>query len=199
MVLDGTYDNDVRQQLRNVSLSVLVAERSQPFGPREVPTVVRPDGSFRAGGLPAGNATFSLRGSSRFQVIRIERNGVIQAGGIDVKQGEDVNAVRIVVAYGDGSIRGIVDIGDGTIPPNGWLFVWVKRVNDTSPLSAAPPLDARHQFALENLLPGSYELIAGVFVRGSRTPLVQKKQEVVVAAGSTSNVTIKLDLNPPKP
>jgi protocatechuate 3,4-dioxygenase beta subunit len=199
VVLDGTYDNAIQQQLRNVRLSVLVTERSQRSGPTEVPTVLRPDGSFRAGGLPAGNATFSLRGSSRFQVIRVERNGVIQAGGIDVKQGEDVNAVRIVVAYGDGSVRGIVDIGNGTIPPNGWLFVRVKRVNDTSPLSAAPPLDARHQFALENLLPGSYELIAGVFVQGSRTPLVQKKQEVVVAAGSTSNVTIKLDLNPPKP
>ena len=118
-----------------------------------------------------------------------------------MKQGEDISGLRIVVGYADATIRGVVAIENGTIPPNGRLFLWAKRTNDTSNnyIDGSPKLDARGQFILDNLFPGAYELIAGVFVQGARTPLVQTKQEIVVTAGSTATTTIRLNLNPPQP
>ncbi|HEY0729001.1 MAG TPA: hypothetical protein VGD38_13075, partial [Pyrinomonadaceae bacterium] len=62
-------------------------------------TVLRPDGSFRIGGLPTGAATFLLSPTSKFRIVRVEHNGLIHARGLAVKQGEDVTGVRIVVSY----------------------------------------------------------------------------------------------------
>lgn len=200
VALDGTYDNAIREQLRNASLIVFVAtENSRRTGTLGVSTALRPDGSFHFGGLPTGDATFSFGGSQSFHIIRVELNGVIQPDSIDVKQGEDITAVRIVVGYADASIRGTVEIVNGTIPPKGELHVWVRRINDNSRLYRAAQLDARGQFVIDNLSPGTYELIAGVAVQGSRTPLSNKRQEVVVTAGSATNTTIKLDLSSPQP
>ena len=60
VVLEGTLDNAVREQLRDVRLIVFVAtEESERRGATSgLSTVLRPDGSFSIGGLPAGTGNF---------------------------------------------------------------------------------------------------------------------------------------------
>lgn len=203
VVLDGPYDNAVREQLNNMRLVIFVAtEKSlERGGTLGMETRLRPDGSFRFGGLVAGSASFLADLSQRFRVVRIERNGVIQTGNLDVKQGEDITGVRIVIGYGDASISGTVTIGNGTMPPNGRLILWVNKLNDNPQklwIDASSQIDTRGQFVIDNLVPGTYEIIAGVLVPGGRAPLGQTKQQVVVSAGSTTNTTIRLDLNVPQ-
>lgn len=103
IVLEGTTDNAIREQLRDARLVVFVAtEESNRRGATSgLSTVLRPDGSFRIGGLPTGTATFLLSPTSKFRIVRIEHNGLIHARGLAVKQGEDLTGVRIVVGYVD--------------------------------------------------------------------------------------------------
>ena len=209
VVLDGPYDNAVRERLNNMRLVVFVAtEKSlQRGGTMGMETRVRPDGSFRFGGLVAGSASFLPDLSQRFRIVRIERAGIIQSGGdlpggvLEIKQGEDITGVRIVLGYGDASINGIVTIENGTIPSNGRIFLRARKLNDNPQntwIDATTLIDTRGQFVIDNLFPGTYELTAGVFVQGSRAPLGPTKQQVVVTAGSTTNTTIRVDLNLPQ-
>jgi hypothetical protein len=203
VVLDGIADKAVMEKLRDATLVVFVAtERTRNSGVSGVQAPLRPDGKFRFGGLPTGIATFALASAQGFRIIRVERDGVIQPAGVELKQGEDITTMRIVLAYGDASIRGIVEVDNGTIPPNGRIFLRVRKINDNSLSTSASfvpaQIDARGQFVLDNLLPGTYELTAGVFVPGARAPFAEMKQEVVATAGSPTNTTIKLNLNPPQ-
>jgi protocatechuate 3,4-dioxygenase beta subunit len=202
VVFEGVADQTTRERLRNtrVIISVLPDGARSSSGPSYT-SDVGADGSFHAGGLPPGTALVSLAGPQKYRIVRVEREGIVQARGIEVKQAEDINAVRVVVAYADASLRGVLTIENGSLPPNGRLFLWLRRLDNTSGLliDGSPQIDARGQFVVDNLFPGGYELIAGIFIRGSRTPLVQTKQEIVVTNGSSTNTAIKLNLNPPQP
>jgi hypothetical protein len=198
VVLDGTDDKSAREQLSRLHLvaSVMNEVTRRGFG---ASAMVAQDGTFRITGLAGGTASFFVASSPQFRIVRVERNGVIQPRGIDIKPGEQIAGVRVVVNYGNASIRGVVTLENGTLPPGGQFYVWVRKLGDDpnappSSSNASLQLDARGQFVIENLMPGAYELQAGVALPEARKSLVTKKQEVVVTAGSTSNVTITLDL-----
>ena len=100
VVLEGTAGSAIREQLRDVRLVVFVATaESERRGTSGLSTVLRPDGSFRIGGLPTGTATFILDGAPRFHIVRVEHNGLFHDQGLAVKQGEDITGVRIVVRF----------------------------------------------------------------------------------------------------
>lgn len=201
VVLDGIADRAIREQLRNARVIVSVITDKQRTPGQAFAGAVTADGSFRVGGLPSGNALISLALSPQFRIVRVERDGIIQLRGVEVKQGEDVSGLRIVVGYGDATLRGTVVIENGTIPANGRLFLRARRTDNPNPawIDASAQMDARGQFVLENMLPGTYEISVGLFVPGSSTPLVLTKQEVVVTAGSTTTTSLKLDFNSPQP
>ena len=201
LVLDGTYDKEIRDQLLKTSLFAMVeTEETRKTGILGVQAAMSPNGSFQVGGLPAGNATFSLSGSRRFTIVRVEQNGIVQLRGVELKQGEEAAGLRIVVGYGDASLSGVVETENGSLPPDGRLHVSARRLNEVSSVrGVSAKIDARGQFVFDSLLAGTYEVTAAVFGATSRLPLAQKKQQVVVISGSTSHITIKLNLNPPKP
>ena len=101
VVLEGMADNAVREQLREARLTVFVftEESKRRGGTSGLSTVLRPDGSFRIGGLPTGTAIFQLDAALRFSLVRVEREGLNYTPGLPVKQGEDLAGVRIVVRY----------------------------------------------------------------------------------------------------
>jgi hypothetical protein len=55
-------------------------------------------------------------------------------------------------------------------------------------------VDARGQFVVEGLLPGTYEINAGIVSGDRRVMFAGKKQQVDVTAGSSNNITISIDV-----
>jgi hypothetical protein len=168
------------------------------------------DGTFRIAGLSGGLVNLHLYSpTAQFRLVRVERNGVVQPRGIEIKPSEQVTGVRVVVNYGNASLRGTIAVENGSLPPNGRFYIWLRRVDDANPTGsfndATPQIDSRGQFLLENMFPGTYEIHAGIGVQVSegRTQMIPgKKHEVVVTAGSNNNVTVTVDLNsapPPRP
>ena len=195
VVLEGTDDKTMREQLSRTGLTASIAEsRDQPWGQW---TLIAPDGSFRMTGLRSGLTNFYFPTSTRFKVVRVEQGGVIQPRGIEVSEGQEITGVRVVVNYGNASIRGVIELENGVIPQNSRFFVNLTKPGEDQNrfFSPDPQIDARGQFIIDGLIPGSYELRVGLYILGTPPTVIEKTQEVVVSAGGTTNVSVKLDLN----
>jgi protocatechuate 3,4-dioxygenase beta subunit len=157
------------------------------------------DGSFRTSGLPSGLAFLNLGPLSfmtemkGFIVTRIERDGVVQPKGIDVKEGEQVSGVRVIVEYGNAILRGRVNIENGSLPQGARIMVRLATPGG-SPLNLRSPMvDERGRFVAEGIPAGTYEVTVSVF--GTTTRIGRNvKQQVVLQNGSATEVTINLDL-----
>lgn len=206
VILEGADEKTAREQLTKAHLSASIMKEintGRGFGSSTMPAK---DGSFRIAGLSGGMASLWLHSETmQFRVVRVERNGVIQPRGIDIKPSEQVTGVRVIVNSGNASLRGTIVAENGTMPAGGRFFVWLRRVEEGNTSiswgSAQPQLDSRGQFQVDNMFPGTYEIHAGVAVQMSegRTQMIpNKKQEVVVTAG-INNVTVTLDLSSATP
>ena len=202
VVVEGADDKGMREQLAKAQVGASVINELVPQRGSSSSATPAPDGSFRITGLGSGSAYFHIySATSQFRVMRVERNGVVQPQGIEVKPGEHVAGVRIIVHYGNASIRGVIAVEKGALPQGGSFYVWLRRVIVDDPNAAlqwsdaTPQMDSRGHFMVEHLLPGTYEIRAGVVLADGRGLSLPKKEEVVLTAGSTTNVTINLDLS----
>jgi protocatechuate 3,4-dioxygenase beta subunit len=162
---------------------------------------ISPDGSFRLPGLPAGVANIILgsamgpMNTKGFLISRIERDGIVQPRGIEIKEGEQISGLRIVVSYGTGKVRGVVKLENGALPPGAQLFVRLAKPGEgPSSFGYRPPqVDARGHFLIEGIAPGVYELSV---MLGGGTPAQSRrvKQEVSVQDGVITDVVITLEL-----
>jgi protocatechuate 3,4-dioxygenase beta subunit len=207
VVLEGTDDKAVIEQLRGL---MLVASVSVPNSDRPPSGWARvgADGSFTISGLSTGTAMFYISSSSRFRIVRMERNGVVQARGIEVREGEPITGVRLVVNYGNASLRGVVEATGGTLPSGARFFVYLRNVNEdpgSSSSHVSAEVDARGQFVIDGLMPGTYEINAGIMVRDAGMQVAGYKKQLIEVtagssnAGSSNNVTISVDLTPVTP
>lgn len=196
VVLDGIYDKSVISKL--AQLRVLAYVRNELSGSgQEGP--INPDGSFRVGGLVAGTANFWLAAQDgrplvSFAILRVERDGVVQPHGVEIKAGEQVSGVKLVVSYGNGTIRGEVRLENGPLPPGARVNVWLKKLSDAESNVRPYNVDSRGHFLIEGLAAGSYELGANANIPGRRAPPAAK-QPISVTEGAVSGVVIVLDLN----
>ena len=181
-------------------LSVQVRNDSLGFSSNQgVP--IKPDGSFRVGGLVAGNVTFSVgtwgpTGNAQpMTILRVERDGVAQPSGVQVQTGEHLSGLQIVAADSSGSIRGVVKLENGSLPPGGRLHISISKVGDAinTPSGSATAADGRGRFIIEGLATGTYELTVNVFVPGRRQR-PGTKQLVTVTNGSATDVMVAVDL-----
>ncbi|MGZ8846469.1 MAG: MSCRAMM family protein [Pyrinomonadaceae bacterium] len=196
VALDGTYDKSVFAKLAQLRLRAYVRSESLSGSGQESP--INTDGSFRIGGLPAGSANFALtaqdgRPPVSFAILRVERDGVIQPRGVEIKAGEQVSGVKIVVSYGTGSIRGEVKLENGPLPPGWRVVVWIKKLGDTESNFRPYNLDSRGHFLMEGVAAGNYELNVTANIPGRRAP-PSAKQPISVTEGTVSDVVIVLDL-----
>jgi protocatechuate 3,4-dioxygenase beta subunit len=153
------------------------------------------DGSFRMVGLPAGTAFLNL-GPARsmndmkgFLVERVERDGIISPR-IELKDGEQVTGIRVVVSYGTAILRGVITVVNGSLPPGARLYVRLSRPGGL-PTNLQPTVDERGHFVLDGVPAGSYEVSASfIGVRPGRTV----KQQVVVQNDMVTQVAMTLDL-----
>lgn len=191
---------DQRAMQRLTQLQILGYVRSQSginagSGSR---SAIGADGSFRIAGLSAGNVNLNLvpfmdpNVMKGLSVSRIERDGVVIQRGFDIKEGEQISGVRIFVIYGTSSLRGVVNVANGTLPPNARLIVRITKPGDPSSNTQTLRIDERGRFVAEGLPAGTYEI--SVIMTGGGTTRRPLKQLVTLQEGVASDVSITLDL-----
>ncbi len=197
VVVEGSNDQSVMGKIRQLRIYAWVQGASG--GGR--PSPVSPDGGFRLTGLGAGVANFEFLGAdySRHTGLifsRIERDGVVvPRGGFEIKSGEQISGVRMVLVYGSGSVRGTVTFENGP-PASGMRFsVRLNKPGDT-PEGRLPSkeVDARGRFLIEGVPPGTYDLSVNGSYPSDRERPLSATQSITVTDGAVTEVVISLDL-----
>ncbi|HEY3582028.1 MAG TPA: carboxypeptidase regulatory-like domain-containing protein [Pyrinomonadaceae bacterium] len=156
-VVENNFDPAVASLLQSVSLFAFSSTKSG--APSYSRSQISSDGRFSFAGLAPGKVHINLVGfpapPKGLTLVRTEVDGIEQAEGIDVKAGTNITGVRLVFAYGTGSIRGEVRAEGGTLPADLSLLVR-SATGGSRQLSAS--VDARGHFVVENVPPGTYEL-----------------------------------------
>jgi hypothetical protein len=162
------------------------------------------DGTFQLRGVMPGRAQLRLDGPTigggRYVLMRIEHGGTVSNDGmIDVRSGENIDGIRVIVRHGTGNIRGVVTVTNGGSLGE-WRILVSARLAGTSVASrnVYQEVDGRGQFILEGLVPGEYQVV----IIGSRSqpqgspaiPFPRTEGTVAVTNGATANITFTVDL-----
>ena len=198
VVFEGMDEKAAREQLVGVWITASIegsAERSHSGSAR-----LGEDGSFHIRSLAGGTAIFGLYSNSSIRIDRIERDGVIQPRGIVLKEREHITGVRVIAQFGNASLRGKIEVENGTLPPDGRFYVWARRIGDDPTMTFSgsnmrPQVDARGQFVIEGMTAGTYEIDAGVYLSSAKLVYRAKRQQVVVTAGATTTINLTVDLS----
>ena len=166
---------------------------------------IAPDGRFQLTGLPGGRVNLSIGAASSpflakgFNIARIERDGVTTPPGLEIKDGEQLTGFRVVLAYGNATLRGIVNLENGTLPNGARIFVRLTKPGENFSNMTPPQVDARGRFLIEGLATGMYEVHVAVGGAPQMKPQ-NVKREVSVQDGVITDITITVDMSaPPKP
>jgi hypothetical protein len=176
------------------------------------PGRVNTDGSFTVKGLQAGGVSFDIsRSDPRLRIKRIERDGVEIKDAIEVRPGERVTGVRIVVHLAQGRISGQVRIAGGALPDGWGLYANVSRPAsaDESKSGARRPVlvekrseyafvDEKGRFVIDGLTAGEYDLFISIVKRtagGGNQMVPGPKQRVTVRDDVETSVTLDLDMS----
>jgi hypothetical protein len=217
IVLENTDDKAVLAKLLQLTLRAFV-QSSGPSGAMSHAATINGDGSFLLRGLEAGTVyiSFGAPGDSYqlkgFTITRTERDGVVLPRGLEIKNGDQISGVRIMVSYGNATVHGVVKLENGTLPTGARIFVRVSKPGESGPPTIRPPqVDARGHFIMEGLPGGTYDFTAmisnplpGPLPPGTLPPRpFLGKQQVSVSDGVVHDVTITVDLSekpgPPTP
>jgi Carboxypeptidase regulatory-like domain len=201
VILEGTADPRVRANLVASRIVAQIVEGGY-LGMTEPSATINPNGSFRITGLVAGRLMFRLEPREPFGVLRLERDGVVMQRGVEIGEHEQVTGLQVVVGQTNGSIRGVIQLPTGfELPANNRLSLVLRRT-DLNPGRYGTPfdMDARGQFRIDKLVPGTYDLEIGVFTpSGIPRSLMPTTQSVTVTNGAVADVTITLQKPAPKP
>ena len=200
-VIENNSDPAAAALLQSVSLFAYVEQKSS--SPSYAQTRIAADGSFRMSGLAPGKARLGVQGfptpPKGLSLVRTEVDGLDQKDGVEITAGAQINGLRLVFAYGTGSIRGEVKIEGGSLPEGISLRVILRSAaNESRRFNRGAELDSRLHFILENIPPGSYELVVTGAPQApgvKPTPPVEYlKQPVTVANGTETSLNLVVDL-----
>ena len=155
-VIENNFDPTVAALLQNISL--IAFSNTKGGTPSLSRGQISADGRFSFSGLAPGKVFINMVAfptpPKGLTLLRTEVDGVEQREGIEVNAGAKVTGVRLVFAYGAGSIRGEVKAEDGILPAG--LTVIISGASGGARHSG--PVDARGHFVVDNIPPGSYEI-----------------------------------------
>jgi hypothetical protein len=162
-------------------------------------TTISPDGSFQLTGLRPGMAFINLKADNEnlngLSILRIERNGGELKQGIEIKPGEDVLDLRIMIADGTGVIRGQVKVESGTLPAGARMAASIS--NQLRFANGYAQVDENGRFVISGLAAGTYELTLNIYNPPPRQAvrlLPTMKQTVNVTDANESSVVFTLTL-----
>lgn len=202
VVIEGTNDPAVLSKLSQLSIIAFSAARETT--PINRNTKVSANGSFRISGLKP--AKISFRYFPRvpgLSLLRIEHNGALLAGDLELHHGEPVTGIKMVFGYGTAVLRGQLKIVGGNLPEGSTFYVRAIKVGGTSAENITSPVDARGQFLLKDLAAGEYELKAAPLFYTQISPDQQKlmalfakfSHRVTVANSGETQTEMVIDLS----
>lgn len=202
--IEGTNDPAILAKRPQIQLGTL-SDAPALFHASQRIAQVKPDGSFQLTGVPAGKMRLtSNRVIPGLTLVRVEQNGApAKDNSIEVRQGEQINNIRVVFAYSTAAIRGRVEFVGGSLPEGISIMVMAQPSERGSANGKSTQLDARGQFVLDGLLPGEYNLRLSPNYPQLSTQelnlLIRKigsyTQRVPVVSGSQIPLTITIDLS----
>lgn len=162
---------------------------------------IGPNGSFLITGLPGGLANLQLGTKTRssppkgFTIARIERENAVLSRGIPIQEREQLTGLRVVVNYGSATLRGVVEIENGTLTEGARIIVNLIKPGERNSALRPPPVDARGHFLIEGIPAGTYEVWVSI-VGMSQNMSRRVKQDVTVQDGVITDITLPIDMNP---
>jgi protocatechuate 3,4-dioxygenase beta subunit len=194
-MMENNSDPAVAGLLQSLSLAASI-EAKGLAAPSFARTQVGPDASFRFAGLAPGKARIFIQNfpapPKGLSLVRTEVEGVDQPQGIELTAGGQITGVRLVFAYGTGSIHGDVKIEDA-LPDGTEITVSLRSAPGSNRrFNRTLEPDARFHFALENIPPGTYELTVRAVTHDGKDALGfdPVKQTVTVTNGADSQLTV---------
>jgi carboxypeptidase family protein len=213
VVIEGA-DALAKNKLRSMSivLNNRAANGASPASYYPNNVKVNADGGFTLRGFPAGKVSFMVISvGSPAPIKRIERDGVEIKDAIEVRPGEEITGVRIMLYQAQGRIRGQVQITGGALPDGLRLSARATRsepAGEANPSDRIPVtsgrisrsafIDDKGRFVIEDLPAGEYNLSINAATRianGIREDPLQANQRVTVSENAETPVTITIDLN----
>ena len=181
VVFEGS--NPAPGLLDQKELQLIVRIQPTPLEPRpNHPVQISAEGRFHLGGLPPGVANiFTVRGQN-VSLLRVEQEGV-EKQVLDLREGQRVTGLRVVLSIGTGTIRGEVRAQDGEMP--GELFVVAQREGIGRDWTAT--VDIRGHFVLEGMPWGQYDVTLSQR-KSTGTSMKPLKQKVTVSDNTESRV-----------
>lgn len=204
VVVIDTESKAVQAKLSNLQLRSFI---SSPDGRGVVSSSavspIAPDGSFRLAGLASGNLIINLGSSNSpleprgFRLVRIERDGAVVTGAFELKDGEQVNGVRLTLTYATSTLRGVVTTANGPLPPGVNISVRLSKPGQQTGMHP-PVVDERGHFLIQGIPAGTYELITTVGAGATpRSPARMSKQVVTIQEDTATDVTVTVEMPAP--
>lgn len=157
------------------------------------------DGSFRLAGLSPGAVDFgffTLAGGNP-TVVRVERDGAAVGNKLEIRPGESITGVRIVVAFGTGVIRGQVVVDGGKLPEGSHFIVRANRTGGRDDRGTQQAdVDNKGRFTIQGLVDGEYDLVvteAGALASSGSPSSLSATEHVRISGGGETQATIKLN------
>jgi hypothetical protein len=201
VILEGADDPKVRA---NLLTRRIVGEIVDGYRGRSNPSsAINPNGSFSLTGLAAGRLIPRLQPREPFRVIRLEREGIVYPHGFDIKERDQITGLRVVVGYANAAIRGTIKLPPGLeLPAPPRFRVFIRRTDEQVPNAYIAPVeaDARGNFRVDNLIPGTYDIVVNVLINttpGQPQRIPTTKQTVVVTNGAVADVTFTVQIPVP--
>jgi protocatechuate 3,4-dioxygenase beta subunit len=201
-VIENNAEPAVTGLLQKLSLYAYVEQKglaAPSFGQSQI----GPDGSFHMEGLAPGKARIGIEGfpapPKSLTLVRTEVEGLDQTEGIELAAGAKISGVRLFFVYGSGSVRGDVKIQGGPTPEGMSIGVLIRSTpNASRRFQRQSDIDGRLHFVLENIPPGTYELVVQGVTRGTDAkpvpPVEFLKQTVTVSNGLEVKLNLVVDL-----
>jgi len=163
-VVENNFDPAVASLLQTVSLFAF--SNTKGGAPSYGRSQINRDGRFSFSGLAPGKVQIHMVGfptpPKGLTLVHTEVDGIEQREGIEVNAGAKITGVRLVFAYGAGSIRGEVRAEDGILPAGLTLRVSLRSASGGA-RQFGGVVDARGHFVVENIPPGTYEVSVVTF------------------------------------
>lgn len=196
VTIEGTSDKTVAAKLAQSRLIAFVRGGGGNYGRS---ANLGADGSFRIGGLSPGLVNFQVISAQRMdeplQITRVERDGVVQQPGLQLKEREQVSGVKLVIVTGSATVTGTFKLENGPAPPGTRFMVRLEKPGERLFNLRPNEIDARGHFVINNVVPGTYDVVVMGYVPQSRIRPPTARQSITVTEGAVTNVELSLDLN----